>query len=107
MFKALELDSTDPFKPAAQQFNGSGDPHNIFPSNANSSLIPSRYAVLFRLSVVQSSVYVFSFINHHHHVCYAGSYGNGAGMRAHPAALALHGQDTKQIIDTAVNIGKL
>ncbi|XP_023324703.1 poly(ADP-ribose) glycohydrolase ARH3-like isoform X2 [Eurytemora carolleeae] len=59
VFKALELDSTDPFKPGAQQFNGSG------------------------------------------------SYGNGAGMRAHPAALALHGQDTKKIIDTAVNIGRI
>ena len=105
MFKALELDSTDPFKPAAQQFNGSGDPHNIFPSNANSSLIPSRYAVLFRLSPI--FCLFFSSINHYHHVCNAGSYGNGAGMRAHPAALALHGQDTKQIIDTAVNIGKL
>lgn len=100
MFKALELDSTDPFKPGAQQFNGSGDPF-IFSSNfnfnTNSSLIPSQDLVLS----------IFSSINRYHHVCYAGSYGNGAGMRAHPAALALHGQDTKKIIDTAVNIGKI
>jgi len=37
----------------------------------------------------------------------SGSYGNGAGMRAHPIALASFGAETAEIITTAVNVGRI
>jgi len=49
----------EPFKPAAEQFNGSG------------------------------------------------SYGNGAGMRAHPVGLACYRSELTETIDTALNVGRL
>eukprot|EP00088_Acartia_fossae_P052663 TRINITY_DN5960_c0_g1_i4.p1 TRINITY_DN5960_c0_g1~~TRINITY_DN5960_c0_g1_i4.p1 ORF type:complete len:330 (+),score=54.11 TRINITY_DN5960_c0_g1_i4:139-1128(+) len=57
--KLQEQNYADPFKPAAEQFNGSG------------------------------------------------SYGNGAGMRAHPVGLASYKLDLSQTIETAVNVGRI
>jgi len=57
--KLKEQNYSDPFKPAAEQFNGSG------------------------------------------------SYGNGAGMRAHPIGLACHTLDLQQTLDHAVDVGRL
>ena len=58
-FYYAEQNYSDPFKPAAEQFNGSG------------------------------------------------SYGNGAGMRAHPVGLACHTLDLQQTLDHAVDVGRI
>ena len=39
--------------------------------------------------------------------CIVGSYGNGAGMRAHPLALGCYGQPQEVIVDTAVNVARI
>jgi len=57
--KLKDQNYTEPFKPAAEQFNGSG------------------------------------------------SYGNGAGMRAHPVGLACYSLQLQQTLDHAVNVGRL
>ncbi len=37
----------------------------------------------------------------------AGSYGNGAGMRAHPIALCCHGQPPAVVMETAASVARI